>query len=253
MQSREAGHDPDDKKSLAHYGSSPSTTQVRGHKLYWHRGENPDVEATEKERQHEDQLTRIVPLKPGVRFSFKIHFENLRREELGALCWVLTLPGEAGKVYRHKIGMGKPLGMGAIAITPRLALTDRQARYARLFDSAAFDLAAASAEMQTYINAFDSYVRERVAPDKTNLAQVERIQAMLTMLEWRQGTADWFERTRYMEIERGEDKINEYKERPVLPEPATVAKVSPVFKPRGRPSPTQPVDKRTSEKLNRRH
>lgn len=239
VQNREAEHDPDDKKSLAHYGSSPSTTEIRGHKLYWHRGEKPDLEATEKERQHEDQLTRIIPLKPGVRFVFKIHFENLHPEELGALGWALTLPGETGKVYRHKLGMGKPLGMGAVALTPRrLVLTDRQARYARLFDGESFDLAATAADLRTYVNAFDAYVRERVAPDKSNLAQVERIQALLTMLEWREGTPAWLDRTRYMEIERGDDKVNEYKERPVLPEPATVVKVAPMFKPRGRPSPT---------------
>jgi len=240
VQNREAGHDPDDKKSLAHYGSSPSTTEIRGHKLYWHRGENPDIEATEKERQHEDQLTRIVPLKPGVRFAFKIHFENLRAEELGALCWALTLPGEPGKVYRHKIGMGKPLGMGAIKITPHLVLTNRPARYARLFNGDTFELATVPAEMQTYIHAFDAYVRERIAPEKANLAQIERIQALLTMLEWREGTPEWLERTRYMEIEHGEDKINEYKERPVLPEPRIVVKTTPVFRPQGRQAPTSP-------------
>ena len=240
VQNREAGHDPDDKKSLAHYGSSPSTTEIRGHKLYWHRGENPDIEATEKERQHEDQLTRIVPLKPGVRFAFKIHFENLRAEELGALCWALTLPGEPGKMYRHKIGMGKPLGMGAIKITPHLVLTNRPARYARLFNGDTFELATVPAEMQTYIHAFDAYVRERIAPEKANLAQIERIQALLTMLEWREGTPEWLERTRYMEIEHGEDKINEYKERPVLPEPRIVVKTTPVFRPQGRQAPTSP-------------
>lgn len=232
-QSRRAGHDPDDKKSLAHYGSSPSTTEVRGHKLYWHKGDQPDIQATERERAHNTQLTQIVPLKPGVRFAFRIRFENLRPEELGALAWALMLPGEPGKVYRHKIGMGKPLGMGTVEIKPELVLTNRTQRYTRLFDGDAFDQAIEPSDLQTYVRAFDEYVREHVALEKKSLAEIERIRALLTMMEWREGTTDWLERTRYMEIEHGDGKINEYKERPVLPDPKTVVANSPKQSTRG--------------------
>ncbi|MBI5650391.1 MAG: TIGR03986 family CRISPR-associated RAMP protein [Chloroflexi bacterium] len=238
VQNAKAGHNPDDKATLAHFGSSPSTTEIRGHKLYWHRGDAPDIQATQKELEHrkklsdddleqKDQLPKVVPLKPGVQFTFRLCFENLRAEELGALGWALMLPGEVGKIYRHKIGMGKPLGMGAIAMTPRLTLTARADRYARLFDGEKFDLATKSADAGEFVRTFEAYVCARVAPGKTRLAQIERIQQLLTMLEWHASASDWLDRTRYMEIERGSDKINEYKERPVLPDPQTVVRTAP--------------------------
>jgi len=249
VQDRQAGHDPDNKKSLAHYGTSPDQTRIRGHKLYWHKGVSPDIEATAKEREHEQQLTRIMPLKPGVQFSFRIHFENLREEELGALLWTLTLPGERGKLYRHKLGMGKPLGMGAVVITPDLYLTDRHARYSRLFGAAAWDEAVSEADAQPYVDVFEKFVLKEggIAPAKNRLAEVERIRMLLALLEWRESDATWLETTRYMEIEHGPDKVNEYKERPVLPDPLAALAGQPVRPPvteqeRRAPQPPRRVD-----------
>ncbi|WP_423225852.1 TIGR03986 family type III CRISPR-associated RAMP protein [Candidatus Amarolinea aalborgensis] len=241
VQDRRLGHDPDDKRSLAHYGTSPEQTQIRGHKLYWHQGNTPDIEASakpsssgrDKMRDHESQATRIIPVKPGVRFRFTIHFENLRSEELGALMWALTLPGEPGKVYRHKIGMGKPLGMGSIAIVSKLHITDRSQRYEQLFSDAAWDEASALTKPDEYVRAFERYLlnEQRIAPQKSRLAEVERIQMLLALLEWHESSTEWLSTTRYMEIERGEGKINEYKERPVLPDPLAILAGQPVSPP----------------------
>jgi len=227
-QDRGAGHDPDDKKSLAHYGTSTIETQIRGHKLYWFKGANPDIEATTKEREHKSQLTSIIPIKPGVRFSFKIYFENLREEELGVLWWVLTLPGEPDKTCRHHIGMGKPLGMGAVAITPHLYLTDRQERYHQLFKEDSWHEAASEEDAKPYLSAFEKYVLEQIgaSAEKKHLADIERIQSLLTMTQWHEGDAKWLDQTCYMEIERGLEKVNEYKERPVLPTPQAVLELA---------------------------
>jgi cold shock CspA family protein len=210
---------------LAHYGTSPLETQIRGHKLYWHQGAEPDIEASASERQHESQLTRMVPLQTGVRFKFMVRFENLRDEELGALWWALALPGDPEQTYCHKLGMGKPLGMGAVKITPRLYLTDRRSHYARLFDGDRWHAAAREADAAQHLEAFEDYVLRQhgIAPDKPHLSDVERIQMLLAMLQWREGDSAWLETTRYMEIERGPQKVNEYKERPVLPDPLAVA------------------------------
>lgn len=223
VQDRNAGHDPDRKETLAHYGSPPDTTEIRGHKLYWHRGSSPEIEASSKEREHEKQLTRIIPVKPGVRFTFTVHFENLGPEELGALCWALALPGEHGKEYCHKLGMGKPLGMGAVKIKPRLFLSERcgrEGRYGRVFAGHRWHLAEQAADAAPYIEQFERYVLNAAGlPGAANLAQVERIRMLLAMLEWREGTDEWLQATSYMEVEAGLDKVNEYKERPVLPDP----------------------------------
>jgi len=56
---------------------------------------------------------------------------------------------------------------------------------------------------------------------RRSLAQLERIQALLALLSW-PGPDPAL--TRYLEIERGSegDEYNEYKERPVLPDPLGV-------------------------------
>jgi len=232
VQDRNAGHDPDRKETLAHYGSSPRDTQLRGHKLYWHRGESPDIEASAKERQHEKQLTRVRPLKPGVRFEFTLHFENLRPEELGALWWALALPGEPGKDYRHKLGMGKPLGMGAVKLTPRLFISERcgeAGRYASLFAGTRWEVAEQPADGAAFASQFERYVLDAVGlSGAQRLADTERIRMLLAMLEWREGTEDWLKTTSYMEVEAGVAQVNEYKERPVLPDPLAVIAGQPV-------------------------
>jgi len=232
VQDRKAGHDPDKKETLAHYGSPPTSTQLRGHKLYWHRGASPDIEATAKEREHEKQLTLIIPVKAGVRFKFTVLFENLRREELGALWWALALPGEPDKAYRHKLGMGKPLGMGAVKLTPQLFLSERcgqDGRYGHLFDDTGWHQAERPADAAPYVRQFEEYVLKATGlPGAARLVDVERIRMLLAMLEWREGTEQWLKTTSYMEVEAGLDRINEYKERPVLPDPLAVVAGQPV-------------------------
>lgn len=226
VQDRKAGHDPDRKDTLAHYGSQPDTTQVRGHKLYWHRGASPNIEASATEREHESQLTQIVPVKAGVRFKFTLHFENLRHEELGALWWVLALPGEPDKEYRHKLGMGKPLGMGAVKLTPRLVLSQRRGqggRYGQLFSGSTWHMAERTADAAPYAQQFEEHVLKTTGlPGARRLVDVERIRMLMAMLEWREGTEAWLNTTDYMEVEAGSRKVNEYKERPVLPNPLEV-------------------------------
>lgn len=220
VQDREEGHDPDNKSTLAHYGTPTDETTIRGHKHYWHKGDSPDNKATAKERKLESQLTRIQPLAPGVSFRFRIHFENLRDEELGVLLWALALPGESGAEYRHKIGMGKPLGMGAVQIVPHLTLTNRKERYRSLFAGEGWEQAEqVETDMTTYVAAFERYVITEAKLSVRALHEVPRIRSLLTMLAW-PGPDPAL--TRYMEIEREPGKVNEYKERPVLPGPQVV-------------------------------
>jgi len=225
VQDKQAGHDPDNKAALAHYGTPPSETQIRGFKRYWHKGPSPDILATEKERSLEKQLTRIQSLKAGVRFRFRIHFDNLYPAELGALLWALTLPSEAGKTYAHKIGMGKPLGMGAVKLSLKsLVITDRRSRYTKLFAGNEWHTANGLCDSQKYIAEFEKYVLDELGETsrgKRRLAELERIRMLLAMHEWPGPPPS---ETRYMEIEREVqgDAVNEYKERPVLPDPLAV-------------------------------
>jgi CRISPR-associated protein (TIGR03986 family) len=53
---------------------------------------------------------------PGTTFSFTIRVDNLSAMELGALLWLLTLESQ----HFHKIGLGKPLGFGAVEVAADL-------------------------------------------------------------------------------------------------------------------------------------
>jgi len=223
VQDRRQRHDPNNQATLAHYGTPPDETAIRGHKLYWHKGDKLDLDATVEERTHPKQLTQVRPVKPGVHFAFTIRFENLSDIELGALLWTLALPGSEGKTYCHKLGMGKPLGMGSIHLTPTLHLDDRPSRYQSLLADGQWHEPTTEASAAPYLQAFEAYMLGELNASESELAAVARIRTLLTLLEWRESQPRWMDATRYMEIERGSQKENEYKERPVLPTPEVVA------------------------------
>lgn len=225
VQDDQQKHDSDDLASLAHYGTSPDETVIRGYKLYWSKGKNPPIRASNEELKHPKQLTQVRPVKDNVLFQFSVHFENLSDVELGALLWVLKLPGADDKVYCHRLGMGKPLGMGAVAIHSQLFVDDRKARYTALFRDQDWQHATQERGEDAFVAKFERFILDRTTPQLESLTEVERIQTLLTLLEWREGDAKWLDLTRYMEIERGLDKANEYKERPVLPTPQEVIRI----------------------------
>lgn len=99
-----------------------------GRKVYLHH-RRAEVEARSYETADlEDKRklkARVRPLREGTRFLFHVDFVNLNREELGYLLYALR-PREE---FRHKVGMGRPLGLGRVRIDPvALAWMDR--RYA---------------------------------------------------------------------------------------------------------------------------
>lgn len=72
------------------------------------------------------QKNEVTPVKPGTEFLFHVDFENLTPLQLGLLAYAIR-PNDA---FRHKLGMGKSLGLGSVRVDPvALLLTDRKARY----------------------------------------------------------------------------------------------------------------------------
>lgn len=205
---------------------TPGETVIRGHKLYWHKGPATldDIRETETIKEGDKQHTRIQPLRPGVAFRFHIDFENLLTVELGALLWVLRVA--ADPAYRLKLGMGKPLGMGAVKIVPTLELTDRLARYQTLLNGNGWATATAADPQgaDKAVAEFERFMlRALKEPDSVKrLNEVARIRELLALLSW---PGPDREETRYLEIERrvGGRKVNEYRDRPVLPSPLVVA------------------------------
>jgi CRISPR-associated protein (TIGR03986 family) len=266
---------PDNKRVLDHYDSNSYKTVIRGHKLYWHQGLGTDQEARvaieepvqsgpgDTQRTHsklpkldpkDTQHTRFKPLKPGVEFSFRVYFENLSELELGALCWTLHPHGEQGKHYCHHLGMGKPLGMGAVELHAHLHLIDRPQRYRTLFNANGdnWELGESAASKSTQFTdkvgeastgedladhdvlacltqPFEEHLLHELNPNPpcTRLADMLRIAMLLKLLEWpgyqaKEGGDTYLAmdlpprpNIRYMTIQR----TNEYRNRPVLPDP----------------------------------
>lgn len=227
VQDKSRQHDPDVKKQLAHYATPTQETAIRGHKSYWHKGNiglDEIQEIPEKIDKAPKQYTRIKPVKAGVSFCFRIHFENLRNYELGALLWALALPGENDKDYCHSIGMGKPLGLGAIKIIPKLHLINRIGRYVQLFEGTDWQRCEREEhDILQYICAFEEFILQEIDSNERgqakSLKEVQRIKMLLKMLEWPGPDRSL---TEYMTIE----PKNEYKERPVLPNPDNIQEPS---------------------------
>jgi len=215
--------------SLADYAAPTlGGTVIRGHKLYWHKGEVKQEEIELRERGKENVTTQIQPVRAGVQFEFRIQFENLSDVELGAMLRCLQIGADDS--HRLKMGMGKPLGMGAVKTIPTLRLIDRADRYTTLFDGENWALGLmpedkAKQNEQAAVSAFEKFVVDMIQPGATHLSELERIRQLLAILQWPGPNPEF---TRYLEIERYDPTVrrgkrNEYDGRPVLPHPFAVA------------------------------
>lgn len=201
---------PDERRNLRHYASrTPEETKIRGNKLYWHRGivSQAEIEDLDVNWATDTQHTQVKPVKAGVEFESVIAFDNLSAEELGALMWALKLPDRCC----HKLGMGKPLGLGAVKIKPTLHLNDRFDRYERLFDGDGWN-AGKDSEPVDFVGKFEEHMTAALG-GMGKFGRIERIQMLLKMLEF-PGPAKG--ETEYQEL-------GEFRDRPVLPDPLHVA------------------------------
>jgi CRISPR-associated protein (TIGR03986 family) len=74
-----------------------------------------------------EMKVRVRPITKGTSFYFHLDFSNLTKWELGLLCFALRPDNK----FRHKLGMGKPIGLGTVRIDlAGLHLINRQQRYA---------------------------------------------------------------------------------------------------------------------------
>lgn len=94
--------------------------KIRGRKFYWHSKGEPkwqDYRGKEDENLHKRNCA-VRPLKRGIQFSFRIYFEQIAEDDLKRLIWTLNIGGNENS-HCHKIGMGKPLGLGSVKIKVR--------------------------------------------------------------------------------------------------------------------------------------
>ncbi len=133
--------------SKAQLATTPAKYRPKGRKVYLHapRDNNNDVrklntngtfstknealfpwESNPENDNNSDQKAVIRPIRQGTVFYFETDFLNLDQRELQNLCAAL----EPHSTYEHKIGMGKPIGLGSVKISPvGMFLIDRIKRY----------------------------------------------------------------------------------------------------------------------------
>lgn len=114
----------------ATYGDLPGEGggDLAGRKYYRHqtyeqaidnikKGKGTDEKGKPIVQSDQATLARFICDK-GTRFTFAIRFARLREWELGALIAALEPQhfGDEGKTYAHKLGLGRPLGMGSVKI-----------------------------------------------------------------------------------------------------------------------------------------
>jgi hypothetical protein len=159
----------------------------------------------------------VKPVQPGAQFKGRIRYENLTPVELGALLFSLDLPDGCC----HKVGLGKPYGLGSIAIQTDLVLVDRPTRYSKLFDGENWYLSEEkdNDSIGNYKKKFERFVLTSIGED--NLASLwdnGRMKELRAMLSFSGCASDaWLEKTKYLQV--GSD---EYKNRNVLPKPGEV-------------------------------
>jgi hypothetical protein len=106
---------------------------IRGRKFYRHRYP-PDVleraldmETNQPKRDRQNKT--VQPVKEGSVFHFTVEYSDLDEDELRLLLYALVL--EDG--LWHKVGLGKPIGLGSAQIEiTKWTQIDRQARYRML-------------------------------------------------------------------------------------------------------------------------
>lgn len=97
---------------------------VRGRKFYYHR-----PQGARGRNQKDGQNKTVEAVSKGAVFKFEVEYNNVGEPDLNLLLFALMLWDDAC----HKVGMGKPIGLGSakieiVEITP----LDRQARYKQL-------------------------------------------------------------------------------------------------------------------------
>ena len=222
---------------LHDWNADDAKISIRGHKLYWHRRNGnkwiDPVTGNDTDLDDHDQHTIIKPITEGVTFTGRIRFENLSKVELGALLFVLELPSGVDEELCHKLGMGKPLGLGSVKITPKLVTINRTERYRRLFDDVGLfrgENPQTSDDIPCLKKDFALYILRHLKGDSTyspmdpvaELWNTPRLTQLRHLLNWKNiELPNWIDRTRYLEIDHPQNG-NEYKMRRLLPSPQHV-------------------------------
>lgn len=141
--------------------NNPSS-KIRGRKLYYHHSQN-DLAYRRGPGDSKDDIiidnqNVSVETLRNSKFKATIDFVNLSEYELGLLLFALDLRNREGEKVYHKIGMGKPLGLGTVEIKideENSFLIDRKKRYSNfLTQNGEIETGQEPLNKESFISAF---------------------------------------------------------------------------------------------------
>lgn len=119
--------------------------KLNGRKYYFHHS----CDCTTPQKTCRNLTTELIG--KGAEFSFDIFFEKLTEDELKRLVWTLAIGENSVDGHQmHKLGHGKPLGLGSVKITvdsvvkrsfdpEKMAFADENMNIDRFFENVPFD------------------------------------------------------------------------------------------------------------------
>jgi CRISPR-associated protein (TIGR03986 family) len=152
--------------------------QIRGRKFYRHHANGKIMTTSERTDQNR---TIADALPKSAIFQFEVKFENMSPIELGALLWALEMPDpddNTKKLY-HRLGYGKPLGLGSVQITVHsVECLNFKKRYQSLAESGPINIPPE--EWKKWRTAFEKAMADRY--DEKEFRQLKNIRDLKALL-----------------------------------------------------------------------
>ncbi len=206
-------------KKLLHWDDD---TPLRGYKMYWHSGNDTGQWKKKDSDKLVDKMKRIQPLPEGATFKGKIRFQDLSAIELGALCRVFHLADDGAHTIYYKLGQGKSIGMGSVAIEARLYRMREDERYSGLFTDRGWKDGIEEEKADAYLKAFEEY-RDRAMSAEEKERYEEFMKDLRLMLDWKNtARTGWADKIKAMPLTTKEDNAGSFKKRSILPAPREV-------------------------------
>ena len=98
------------------FGPDSDGVTLAGRKFYWHNLNNPITHDDEFAKARPKMASKMQLMKKNRHFTFSVFFDNITDEQLKKLVFALNFGKNNGTSHGHKIGHGKPLGLGSVNI-----------------------------------------------------------------------------------------------------------------------------------------
>ena len=217
-------HDPAEKKEKKWSGQLHlASPELSGVKIWPARdaGEFRPKPVDDKLKENKKVQTELVTLPLGTVFRSRLSFHNLRPVELGALLWALSFGDEAAfgeepaaVTKLHRMGMGKPLGLGEVAIRVTGLITE----------AACPDRAPAiPKDAATFVRAFEVHMRGAYGEKWSESKQVKALLKAADPAKNRDAPLEYMTLEEYQRAKRRSEYLRDYvpegdeKERPGSP------------------------------------